>query len=251
MTNIRLSLPTVLVLLAVVGAGAFAAGQSTSSGSSSPSSLSNALPPGNPTPVPIAETEDPTESQEMLPPGHPPTTGAAAEQLPAGHPPLDSVERAGPKPATAGGPSDSAPFDWKAPARWQLVPNANAMRIATYRIPRAPGDGEDAELSVVQAGGSVDANAERWIGQFDSASQKTAKRSTRKIGALEVAIVEAQGNYSGGMGKEAAARSGWALLGAIAPTSSLPCFFKLTGPVKTVAAARSEFNALVASLVPR
>jgi hypothetical protein len=249
MTNVRLSLPTVLILLAVVGAGAFAAGQSTST-SSSPTPLSNPAPP-EPAPMAVAENEDPTDNNDMLPPGHPPTTGAAPGQLPAGHPPVDSMDRTGAKPAAAGAiVSDQAPFEWKAPARWQLVANANSMRIATYRVPHAPGDSEDAELSVVQAGGSVDANAERWIGQFDSASQKTAKRGTRKVGSLDVAMVEVQGTYSGGMGKESS-RAGWALLGAIAPTSSLPCFFKLTGPAKSVLAARPEFDALIASLTPR
>jgi hypothetical protein len=252
MTNVRLSLPTVLVLLAVVGAGAFAAGQSTSSSSSSTSMVANAAQPAEPTPMAVPENEDPNDNSDMLPPGHPATAGAAATQLPAGHPPLDSVDRVGAKPATPGAPvADQAPFDWKAPARWQLVANANAMRIATYRVPRAAADSEDAELSIVQAGGSVEANAERWIGQFDQASQRTAKRSTRRVGSLEVTMVEVQGNYAGGMSKESSPRSGWALLGAIAPTSSLPCFFKLTGPVKSVSAARAEFDALVASLTPR
>jgi hypothetical protein len=250
MTNVRLSLPTVLILLAVVGAGAFAAGQSTST-SSSPSLLASPPPP-EPTPMAVAENEDPTDNNDLLPPGHPPTTGAAPGQLPAGHPPVDSVDRAGPKaPAPGAVVSDEAPFEWRAPARWQLVVSANSMRIATYRVPHAPGDSEDPELSVVQAGGSVDANAERWIGQFDSASQKTAKRSMRKVGSLDVAMVEVQGSYSGGMGKESSPRAGWALLGAIAPTSSLPCFFKLTGPAKSVLAARPEFDALIASLTAR
>jgi hypothetical protein len=251
MTNVRLSLPTVLVLLAVVGAGAFAAGQSTST-SFSTSSVANAGPPAEPPPVAVPENEDPNDNNDMLPPGHPPTGGAAATQLPTGHPPVDSLDRAGAGPAMPGAPvADQAPFDWKAPARWQVAPNTNAMRIATYRVPHAPGDSEDAEVSIVQAGGSVDANAERWIGQFDPASQRMAKRSTRKVGSLDVTIVEVQGNYSGGMGKESSARPGWALLGAIAPTSSVPCFFKLTGPVKSVWAARAEFDALVASLTPR
>jgi hypothetical protein len=252
MTNIRLSLPTVLVLLAVVGAGAFAAGQSTSSGSASFSGQSNAAPPAEPAPAAVPENEDPTENNELLPPGHPPTAGSAAAELPAGHPPVDSRDRARAQPAVPGAPvRDDAPLEWKAPARWQLVPNANSMRIATYRVPRAPGDSDDAELSIVQAGGSVDANAERWIGQFDSPSQRSAKRSTRKVGTLEVAIVEAQGTYSGGMGKEGSSRAGWALLGAIVPTPNMPCFFKLTGPAKSVSAARGEFDTLIASLVAR
>jgi hypothetical protein len=152
----------------------------------------------------------------------------------------------------AGAPAaGERPVDWQVPPRWQAVANASTMRIATYRIPRAPGDPDDAELSITQAGGSVEANAERWIGQFDSAGQKTAKRSPRKVGPLDVTLVEVEGNYSGGMGKDSSPRSGWALLGAIVSLPQMPLFLKLTGPAKTVRAARAEFDALIGSLAPR
>jgi hypothetical protein len=125
------------------------------------------------------------------------------------------------------------------------------MRLATYRVPRAPGDGADAELSVTQAGGSAEANAQRWIGQFDDAGQKTAKRTTRKIGSLDVLVVEVQGSFSGGMSQETETQPGWALLGAIVSTPGMPHFFKLTGPVKTVALARREFDGMLATLTLR
>jgi hypothetical protein len=165
-----------------------------------------------------------------MPPGHPPTAEGAND------------------------PSAAAPeasLTWKAPARWQSMPNTSSMRLATYRIPRAEGDTEDGDLSIMQAGGTVDANVERWIGQFDAASQKTAKRSTRKVGGFDVTIVEVQGSYSGGMGKAPAAGSSTALLGAIIATPGMPHFFKLTGPVKTITAARTEFDSMVSSLVAR
>jgi hypothetical protein len=125
------------------------------------------------------------------------------------------------------------------------------MRLATYRVPRATGDSDDAELSIMQAGGTVEANATRWVGQFDAEGQKTAKRTTRKVGALEITVVEVQGTFTGGMGKEPTSGAGFALLGAIVATPGMPHFFKLTGPAKTVLAARAEFDALVASLTPR
>lgn len=244
----RLSLPTVLGLVAIVGAGAFAAGRSgspaaTASESSSPS------PPAAALPMATAERDEP------LPPGHPPTTGTGArppEGLPAGHPHVDSTDPAGAPMAPVDSPATAqSSLEWKAPARWQAVPNASTMRLATYRVPRAPGDSEDAELSITQAGGSVEANAVRWVGQFDAAGQKTAKRSTRKVGALEVAIVEAQGSQSDGMGAEPRSGAGRALLGAIVSTPGMPHFFKLTGPAKSVLAARAEFDAMIASVVQR
>jgi hypothetical protein len=152
-------------------------------------------------------------------------------------------------------PGSEAPgqpaLEWKAPARWQIAPNASTMRLATYRIPHVQGDSVDPELSIIRAGGSVEANADRWVGQFDAAGQKTAKRSVRKVGAFDVTIVEVEGTYSGGMGKDSGPASGWALLGAIVPTAEMPHFFKLTGPAKSVAAARADFDAFVGGITPR
>ena len=249
MKTVRLSLPTVVVLVAVVGAGAFAAGQSTSTDSSSPLAA-----PRVPAHETGEETERASEDDNGLPPGHPPTSGAGSEgPLPIGHPPIDSMDQARAQMQmavtdTAG--RGQSPLEWKLPARWEAVPNASPFRLATCRVPRAPGDDADGELSVTQAGGSVEANADRWIAQFDAAGQKSAKRSTRRVGGLDVTVVEVQGTYSGGM-KDASGGAGWALLGAIASTPGSPHFFKLTGPAKTVLAARREFDQMVSSLVQR
>jgi hypothetical protein len=225
MTTVRLSLPTVFVLVAVVGAGAFAAGRSTS-----PPAFSGA--PPSPPPQPAGMTAAAFEADDSLPPGHPPMGTA---------PPAASIEP----------PAQASSLSWKAPARWESVKSASSMRLATFRVPRTAGDNDDAELSIMQAGGSVDANVERWIGQFDAAGQKTAKRSNRRVGTLDVTIVEVQGTYSGGMGPNASSAAGWALYGAIVSTPDMPHFFKLTGPAKTVASARAEFDALIASLAQR
>lgn len=145
-------------------------------------------------------------------------------------------------------PGSEAPqtgLTWTAPARWQKVPHASTMRIATYRIPHADGDAEDAELSVTRAGGDTEANIVRWLGQFDEAGSKAAKRSRRVVAGLEVEVVEVHGRYVG-MGSEP--QTGFALLGAIVKTPGTSHFFKLTGPQKTVAVARAEFDALLSSV---
>ena len=180
----RLSLQTVLALVAVVGAGAFAAGRS--------------LGPA-PAATPSATTTTvASEDDGLLPAGHPPTTelgGRAADELPPGHPPLDPSDPTAAAVAPPDVPAGSS-LEWTAPARWQSIPNASTMRLATYRVPHLATDTEDAELTVTQAGGSVDANARRWIAQFDPPAEKTAKRTTRRVGALEIIIVEVQGNMT-------------------------------------------------------
>ena len=250
MKTLSVTHPTVLVLVAVVAAGAFAAGRSVSGDSAS--SFSPAAPPPVDTPRAAAELPLDTPSDDPLPPGHPPTTGGGAmEGLPPGHPPIDSMDRAGgPTAAVDLPPPEPSPLQWVVPARWKVVPNASPFRLATYRIPHAAGDTEDAEMSVTRAGGSVDANAQRWIRQFDAAAQTTAKRAVRKVGAFEVRTIEVQGTYSGGMSKDSSPKGGWALMGAIVSTPDMPQFFKLTGPAKSVLAARAEFDAMIGSLAP-
>jgi hypothetical protein len=239
--EVRLSVPSLVMIVAIVGAGAFAAGRTMPSDSSQPVATSS--PRRADAPASTEEVDDP------MPPGHPATArgGVPPAELPAGHPAVDTATPTGNDP----GAFPQATLQWKAPARWQLAPNASTMRIATYRIPHAAGDTVDAELSIIRAGGTVEANADRWVGQFDTAGQKSAKRSTRAVGRLDVTLVEVTGTYSGAMTKEATPTSDWALLGAIVPTPDMPHFFKLTGPAKTVAAARAEFDAFVGSLTPR
>jgi hypothetical protein len=124
------------------------------------------------------------------------------------------------------------------------------MRKATYKIPKAAGDPEDAELTVTQVGGTIDANIERWVGQFGGAKD-SLKRTREKVGTFDVTVVELAGKFAGsGMpgAPPAAPKDNWALLGAIVEPLDPPYFFKMTGPKKTVAAARADFDRLVKSL---
>lgn len=221
----RFSTSTVVVISAIVGAAAFAAGRSMHDGASG-SSASTAAVVSEP---PIATT---TSTSTALPPGHPPVESPAATTV---------------LPATAPAASGEHPLSWKVPAKWQVVPNTSTMRLATYRV------GADAEMAVSQAGGAVDANVERWIGQFGPDAKKSSKVTTKKVAGLDVTIVEVEGTYGGmGMGSPGSgAKESWALLGAIVATPGMPHFFKLTGPAKTVKAARPELDELLASLAAK
>lgn len=148
------------------------------------------------------------------------------------------------------GVNAKAPFDvtWTKPASWTSEPSVG-MRKATYRIAKSQGDTEDATLSVIVAGGSIEENVARWESQFDSPHDVTRKDA--KVGDLGVNIVEMHGTYTGGgmmVGESPNPRPGWALLGAIVQTSPQPYFFKMLGPDKTVAQARTDFQALVDSI---
>ncbi|WP_437283274.1 hypothetical protein WME90_22650 [Sorangium sp. So ce375] len=184
----------------------------------------------------------------------PEPTATSAPEPPATSKPAAPAEATpAPKPAPAGGQQAAGgDLAWDAPASFESAPNPNSMRKATYKIKRAAGDAEDAELSVSQAGGSVDANITRWAGQFSQKSDDSPKRTDLKAGDLKVTVVEVKGTFAGsGMPGMPASdpKPNYALLGAIAETPSGGLwFFKMTGPEKTVTAARPDFDKLVNSL---
>ena len=139
---------------------------------------------------------------------------------------------------------------WEVPKAWQTVPSASSMRKATYKIPKAAGDADDAELSVTQVGGGLDANIQRWAGQF-SDSKIPPKQTKKTVGPLAITIVEIHGTFAGsGMPGAPAAgpKKSQALLGAIVESTDPPYFFKMTGPEKTVMGARADLDKLVGSM---
>lgn len=165
-----------------------------------------------------------------------------APSLPQNHPPIGSASAALPRLADM---RDERPeIEWKLPAGWSLG-TGSAMRLATYRLPAADGAPDEAEVSVMRAGGDVDSNVHRWVGQFDEAGQDT--RVEKTVAGFKVTIVEVSGTYLGNaMGpNDALAKKGWSLLGAIVETSGSAYFFKMTGPTATVKKAHDPFVAMI------
>lgn len=171
------------VLGGMVVAGGFAAFQTRTS----PASSSQ--------PAPSVASPELDEPGRALPPDHPPI-GAASPMGPAMHEPAE----------------EGAPIVWTPPPTWQSVPNASSMRLATYRIPRARGDSEDGELSVTRAGGTTDANIQRWIGQFDGSA--TSSREERAVQGFKVSVVSVKGSFLGGGMMQAAPLGAPAFVGA-------------------------------------
>ena len=180
--------------------------------------------------------------------------GVVACDKPAEPTPTASPERAAAPSPTPNAPAKEAaparPTEvvYEAPAGWQKAENPNPMRKATFKIPHAEGDAEDAELSVSQAGGTVDANVQRWAGQFERGKDEPVSRKQMKVGDLDVTVVELHGTFAGGgmPGAPAAGpKTNWALLGAIVETQGSLTFFKLTGPEKTVQSAKPAFDKFV------
>jgi hypothetical protein len=151
----------------------------------------------------------------------------------------------------APGAAAAGDLGWTRPDAWELVDHPSTMRKATFKIPKIEGDAEDAEMSVTQVGGSIEANIKRWEGQFEGSPE--AKTEKKKVGDLEVTVVTIDGTFKSGgpmMGGGGEPKKGWALLAAIVNTEPAH-FFKMTGPEKTVHGARGDFDSLVASFAKK
>jgi len=147
---------------------------------------------------------------------------------------------------------------WTAPAGWTNE-GARPMRAATYLIGPSSGDKASAECAVyffgAGQGGSVEANVDRWKGQFKGPDGKpaTAKLGKRTVHGLTVTTIDASGEYSGMGGPIATASRGVAdyrLMGAIVEGPGGNVFVKFTGPAKTIAANQQKFEQLLASFQP-
>ncbi|MSP24851.1 MAG: hypothetical protein EXR75_06720 [Myxococcales bacterium] len=147
----------------------------------------------------------------------------------------------------AAAPAEGESLRWTVPAAWTVAPNPSTMRKATYKIAKAAGGTEDAECFVIMAGGTAEANVQRWEGQFGGSKAKLDKKT---VNGIEVTIVEIEGSFNAGpmMGGAAGPRPDFAMLAVIAAVANGESyFFKLTGEKKTVLAARADFDKLVGS----
>jgi hypothetical protein len=161
-------------------------------------------------------------------------------------------------PATpAPAPNQAGGVSWAAPTGWEPGP-AHQMRVATYRIRAIAGDPEDAECAVyffgTGQGGTVDANLDRWAHQFTGPDGQSPvqppKVEKRVIGRLKVSTITVSGTYLGAgmMSQGEAKKPNYRMRAAIIEAPEGLVFFKLTGPLNTVAAAENDFNALLGSV---
>jgi hypothetical protein len=155
-------------------------------------------------------------------------------------------------------PTQAGGIAWTVPAGWEMGPE-HQMRVATYRIHAIAGDPEDAECAVYffgpGQGGSVEANLDRWAQQFTGPGGKSPteppKIEKRVIAGLRVSTLTASGTYLGAggmMSQEEVKKPNFRMRAAIIEAPQGLVFFKLTGPLNTVAAADGDFNSLLASV---
>jgi len=148
--------------------------------------------------------------------------------------------------ASAAGGASAADVDWTAPKMWAPVSNTSAIRKATYSVPPLQGERGASLCTVTKAGGTVDANIERWKEQFRA---PTFKRSEMSPNNVKVTVVELRGEYLDmpPMPPDAG-KPTYEMLAAIAQTEPELTFFKLIGTEKSIEAAKADFLDLVQSI---
>jgi hypothetical protein len=142
-------------------------------------------------------------------------------------------------------PMPASVLAWSSPQAWRSVEPTSPMRLAQYSIP-APDAGPSAELAVYYFGPSgaagIDQTLQRWQSAFEGGGE--AQRSVRKGADTTLHILDVTGTYiadatMAGDDADASKQIGMRLVGVIVETSEGPYYFKMLGPVATVATARS------------
>jgi len=151
-------------------------------------------------------------------------------------------------------------FSLAAPEGWKRVQPKSSIVETEFSIP-SEGEGlQPGRMTVMGAGGSVQANVDRWYGQFaqpdgsDTKSKATSKKL--KLAGCDVTIVDITGTYKDApagpfAGGKAVDRPDYRMLAAIVETPDRGNYFlKFYGPGKTVAKHADGFRAMVEGLVP-
>jgi hypothetical protein len=148
----------------------------------------------------------------------------------------------------------------EAPTGWKRVQPKSNMVETEFSIPAAEGDTASGRMTVMGAGGSVQANIDRWYGQFtqpDGSSTKD-KASTKKlnVSGSAVTLVDVSGTFKdmpGGpfAGGQAIDRPNYRMLAAIVEVPDRGSYFlKFYGPSATVSANADGFRKMVEGMVP-
>jgi hypothetical protein len=174
-------------------------------------------------------------------------------QLPAGHPPIPSQMPAAGDTGMMSPPA-AVELKYTVPGGWIQEPVRSAMRKSQYRLPRAEGDKEDGVMTVFYFGpggaGGIDANIQRWRGQFTGADggplpDSAFKQEQMDANGLKITVVELHGQFGShtmGVNTPDTPTGGeYEMLGAIVETPGGPWFFKALGPPATMQKQRAGF----------
>jgi hypothetical protein len=143
------------------------------------------------------------------------------------------------------GPNPASGLKYDVPEGWRAG-KMSMMRMAAFDI--GPED-QSAELTIIQAGGDLRGNVDRWLGQVrgDSPSAEVVDLALEAAERLTVSGKEAQRFYlSDGKDDEASGQMIDATI--VSMDNGMSMFIKATGPAKTVVAQRESISRFLQSL---
>lgn len=163
--------------------------------------------------------------------------------LPPGHPPMSAMQGGMPGMAPAGPQLKVA-----TPEGWNAVQPKSSMIQAEFALPKVEGDESDGRLTVMMAGGSIDANVQRWRGQFTELEDKPVEEF--EVEGNKVTLVDLSGTFNEqrGMMGPVTKQPGYRMLAAIVTMPDGLLFVKGYGPKNTMAKYADDFRAFVESL---
>lgn len=130
------------------------------------------------------------------------------------------------------------------PAGWEEHAPPNDIIQAEYRITNPAGS---IRVTMSSAGGSQEANIQRWRGQFTRGPEDPEpQQETVSIDGEDAILVELVGTFRDGFGGGGEQRN-HCMLGAVIPTGPANFFVKMTGPRAAVIEHRDEFRTLVST----
>lgn len=149
--------------------------------------------------------------------------------------------------------------DFKLVVPAKFVRKQPQSRIVAYEFALAPAEGDErsGRFTVMAAGGSVEANLERWYGQFtqpDGSSTKDAAKVEELTAAgQKIYLADLSGTFDDRPGPMAPGvkRENYRMLGAIVTTADGNYYLKFYGPRKTVGDQREAFVAMLKNLAKR
>lgn len=141
-------------------------------------------------------------------------------------------------------------FTFSRPSGWQWIVPSSPMRKAQLAVPGEPEPGEVTFFHFgAGQGGGVQANVDRWFGQFQNG---TNGQTVETIGKTKVTFVEAAGTFLSGMpGTSPTPKGEFALRGAILESATGDVFVKFTGPAPVVQSASAAFREMIAGAASR
>lgn len=142
-----------------------------------------------------------------------------------------------------------------APKTWVRKQPKTRIVEHEFAVPVAEGDSIEGRFTVMGAGGGVEANIDRWLGQFSqpdgSSTKEKAKIQKMQVNGVEVHFVDIGGNFKDQPGPFAPAvtRENYRMLGAIIVTEKSGMhFLKLYGPKATIGGQEQAFKDMLNGL---